>query len=97
MKKLKKYPILLDGSQVHLQLPKGAKVILIGPDEHNDESVWVEFEARQEDNLLPRTLEVFSDDNLVPPLSTHITSFRSRDAMWHIYDHGEVLPKLGSH
>lgn len=82
---------------VHLKLPKGAKIIQVGPDHENNECVWVEFDSKNSDNLIPRTLEVFSDGHLVPPLSTHVMSFRSKDAMWHIYDHGEVLPALGRH
>ena len=97
MKRIEKFRITIIGSQIHLQLPKGAKVILAGPDEKGEECVWVEFEARNGDILLPRTLEIFSDGHLVPPLSTHITSFRSADAMWHLYDHGEILPLIGKH
>jgi hypothetical protein len=97
VKMIQKYPITMVGSQIHLKLPKGSKVILAGPDEHNEECIWAEFEAKQVNNLLPRTLEIFSDGHLVPPLSTHVTSFRSANAMWHIYDHGEVLPAIGKH
>lgn len=85
-----------DGSMFHIQLPKGAKILQVGPDpKMGEECVWYEFDPKNTTNLIPRTLEVFFDGNIVPPLSTHVLTFRSQNDMCHLYDHGEVLPAIG--
>ncbi len=84
------------GSLFNLKLPKGAKIVLIGPDPNGEECVWFEFERKNAENKVPRVLEIFGTGHLIPPLSTHLLSFKSGEFMWHVYDHGEVLPALGA-
>lgn len=79
-----------------LQLPKGAKIVLVGPDPDGEECVWFEFERKNGDNKVPRVLEIFGTGHLIPPLSQHVLSFKSGPFMWHLYDHGEVTKPLGA-
>lgn len=100
MKTIWKEPLTPDNAReslFHLELPKGAKVIHVGPDPEGGNCVWFEFERKNGDNKVPRTLEIFGTGHLIPPLSTHILSFKSGPFMWHLYDHGEVIKPLGAH
>ena len=83
-------------SLFHLELPKGAKILLVGPDPEGDECVWFEFERKNADIKVQRTLEIFGTGHLIPPLSQHVLSFKSGPFMWHLYDHGEVIKPLGA-
>ena len=71
--------------------------VLVGPDPDGEECVWFEFERKNGDNKVPRMLEIFGTGHLIPPLSTHVLSFKSGPFMWHLYDHGEVTKPLGAH
>ena len=97
MKTIWKYPVSsIPGSQIHLDLPKGSKVVLVGPDPQGQECIWVEFQRANAENMIPRTFELFGTGHLIPPLSEHIISFRSGPFMWHLYDHGEAPKPLGA-
>ena len=80
-----------------LKMPKGAKVLMVGADPEGQECIWFEFERRNAEILVDRVLEIFGTDHLIPPLSTHILSFKSGPFMWHLYDHGEIVRPLGAH
>ena len=97
MKTIWKYPLKAGnvGSMFHLELPKGAKPILVGPDPEGEECIWVEFDRKNAELLIPRTFEIFGTGHLIPPLSTHVLSFKSGPFMWHLYDHGEVVLPIG--
>lgn len=56
----------------------------------------VRIRAQNGENKVPRTLEIFGTGHLIPPLSTHVLSFKSGPFMWHLYDHGEVIKPLGA-
>ena len=78
-----------------VNMPKGAKITLVGPDPNGVECIWFEFERQNGDNKVPRVLEIFGTGHLIPPLSEHVLSFRSGPFMWHLYDHGEVVLPIG--
>ena len=91
-------PISPDRASVfEVEMPKGAKVLLVGPDPNGQESVWFEFERKNGDNKTKRVLEIFGTGHLIPPLSTYVLTFKSGPFMWHLYDHGEVPKPLGAH
>lgn len=89
-------PVNGTGSLFELNLPKGSKIILVGPDPEGKECVWFEFERKNGDNKVQRFLEIFGTGHLIPPLSQHIMSFKSGPFMWHLYDHGEIVKPLGA-
>lgn len=89
-------PITPDSPNIfNLELPKGAKVIFVGPDPEGQDCVWFEFEMKNAENKVPRVLEIFGTGHLIPPMSTHIVTFKSGPFMWHLYDHGEILNPIG--
>ena len=91
-------PISPDRPSVfEVEMPKGAKVVLVGPDPEGNECVWFEFERKNGDHKVRRVLEIFGTGHLIPPLSTHVLSFKSGPFMWHLYDHGEITKPLGAH
>ena len=91
-------PISADrASLFEVELPKGAKIILVGPDPEGEECIWFEFERKNGDHKVKRVLELFGTGHLIPPLSTHVLSFKSGPFMWHLYDHGDVVKPLGAH
>ena len=91
-------PISPDRPSVfEVEMPKGAKVVLVGPDPEGNECVWFEFALKNGDHKVKRVLEIFGTGHLIPPLSTHVLSFKSGPFMWHLYDHGEITKPLGAH
>lgn len=86
------YAVVIHGENVTKHSPEMFKWICgMGPNPMD--SNWMGQGGIQPEHLYKK----WPIGNLVPPLSTHVISFRSKDAMWHIYDHGEVLPAIGRH
>ena len=98
MKTIWKYPLQpteASASVFPLKVPKDAKIVLVGTDPEGQECVWVEFERKNGDILVDRILEIFGTGHLIPPLSQHVMSFKSGPFMWHLYDHGQIIPPIG--
>lgn len=87
-------PINESKTRFEVMMPKGAKVIQVGPDPEGQECVWFEFERKNGDYKVQHFFEIFGTGHLIPPLSQHILTFRSGPFMWHLYDLGEALKPL---